>query len=473
LISNNFNADHSFIKYLLVGLVTNPITAIVFATTFKILIPKARPLAEPKLFGLYILVPITLNTAVVSLLTMTLLHFLIEDFPIFAGWQQWWYSDVMGLLIFATPILMIASSWDRIEQQQDRTFEAALTLVGFAFIVLVLFTSPIEGTAFRYYKLILMLPIYAWIVSRFGAVVMALTTIVLTLVVLAALVYHVSPFESSSQTEAQNVLAVQGFLLPATLTVLFVASILEHRKRQYEALLENERQMRALSHVEALGTMAGGVAHDFGNLAIAARAYLSVLKSQIKEPNQAVRQALSGLEESMDNAQSLTKSLMLFAREDNADQSSEPARTDLCQAVEEAIGTMGSLISPKYNLTSKIPDAPIYVQAHNTDLQRILSNLIINARDASEPGQRIDVSVAQEGHGAWLLVSDQGKGIPKEIQERVFDPFFTTKPRGQGTGLGLAVVSGIVRELNGEINLASTPGAGTTVALYFPMLEDE
>lgn len=472
VVSNNFQTDPSFIKFLLVGLATNPITAIVFATTCKLLIPNARPLSEPKLFGMYILVPIVLNTAVVSLIIVSLLSYTVEGFPTLAGWQQWWYSDVMGMLIFATPMLMIASSWDRIEQQQGRILEAFVMLSVFAALALVLFTSPIDNTAFKYYKLVFMLPIYAWVVSRFGAVVMTLTTVVLSLVVLSALVNHISPFELDDQTEAQNVLAVQGFLVPATLTVLFVASILEHRKHQYEALLENERRMRVLSHVEALGTMAGGVAHDFGNLAIAARAYLSVIKSKINNPNEATQQAVTGLEESMDGVQSLTKSLMLFAREDNSDPMGTVERTDLCQAVEEAIATMGSLISPKFNVSGHVPDERIFIRAQNTDLQRILSNLIINARDASEPGQTIKVSLAKENSGVWLLVTDQGKGVPKEIQDRVFDPFFTTKPRGQGTGLGLAVVSGIVRELGGKLNLASTLGQGTTVAIYFPVIED-
>ncbi len=472
VVSNNFQADPSFIKFLLVGLATNPITAIVFATTYKLLIPNARPLSEPKLFGMYILIPIVLNTAVVSLIIVSLLSFSVEGFPALAGWQQWWYSDVMGILIFATPILMIASSWDRTVSQQSRMLEAFLLLTVFAVLALVLFTSPIDSTAFKYYKLVFMLPIYAWVVSRFGAVVMTLTTVVLNLVVLSALVNHISPFELEDQTEAQNVLAVQGFLVPATLTVLFVASILEHRKRQYEALLENERHMRALSHVEALGTMAGGVAHDFGNLAIAARAYLSVIKSQISSPNDPTKQAIIGLEESMDGVQSLTKSLMRFAREDNSDPLGTEERTDLCQAVEESIATLGSLISPKFTLSGHVPDEQIFIRAQNTDLQRILSNLIINARDASEPGQTISVSLAKENSGVWLLVTDQGKGVPKEIQDRVFDPFFTTKPRGQGTGLGLAVVAGIVRELGGKLNIASTPGQGTTIAIYFPVVEE-
>ncbi len=472
VVSNNFQTDPSFINFLLVGLATNPITAIVFATTCKLLIPNARPLSEPKLFGMYILVPIVLNTAVVSLIIVSLLSYTVEGFPTLAGWQQWWYSDVMGMLIFATPMLMIASSWDRIEQQQGRILEAFVMLSVFAALALVLFTSPIDNTAFKYYKLVFMLPIYAWVVSRFGAVVMTLTTVVLSLVVLSALVNHISPFELDGQTEAQNVLAVQGFLVPATLTVLFVASILEHRKRQYEALLENERRMRVLSHVEALGTMAGGVAHDFGNLAIAARAYLSVIKLQINDPNEATWKAINGLEESMDGVQSLTKSLLLLAREDNTDQSSDTERTDLCQAVEEAVGAMGSLITPKHFLNFAVPKEPVYISARHTDVQRILSNLIINARDASEPGQHVNVNLSLGSQGVWLRVKDQGKGIPKEFQDRVLDPFFTTKPRGQGTGLGLAVVSGIMRDLNGKIKIDSVLGEGTTVSLYFPLAEE-
>ncbi len=471
--SQNFRTDPDFHLYLIIGLITNPITAIVFASTFRIFVPNARPLSEPKVFGFYVIICVTLNTAFVSFLSMSLLSLLIEGFPVVAGWQQWWYSEFMGLLMFATPIIMIASSAFKTNHAKFRVYETAAMLTVFAAVTALLFSAQFEGTSFRYYKVVFMLPIFAWIISRFGAVVMSLATLVFTLVILIMLIYHESSFEIPGRSEAGNVLAVQGFLLPVTLTVLLIASILEHRKHQFEVLLENQLQMKSLRRMESLGTMAAGVAHDFGNQAIAARSYLSVIKTQLDKPNKTLSNAVRGLDESLDGAQSLTKSLMIFARDGLADQSSEPVAIDICQAAQETADSMNQLLASRHALVCNVPAESIYVLAHTGDIQRILSNLIINARDASEPGQQVELAVRKHNSGVWLLVTDHGKGIPDQDRPRIFDPFFTTKPRGQGTGLGLAVVSGIVHELGGKIDVASTVGEGTTMVISLPILDPQ
>lgn len=471
VISENFRTDPDFHLYLIIGLITNPITAIVFASTFRIFVPSGRPLSEPKVFGLYVIISVALNTAIVSFLSMSLLSLLIEGFPLLAGWQQWWYSEIMGLLIFATPIIMIASSATRIHLAQFRVYEAAVMLFVFSVVTALLFSAQFESTSFRYYKVVFMLPIFAWIISRFGAVVMSLATLVFTLVILYMLISHVSSFEAPNRSEAGNVLTVQGFLLPVTLTVLLIASILEQRKKQFETLLENEIQLRSLRRMESLGTMAAGVAHDFGNLAIAARSYLSVIKDQLDQPNETLFNAVRGLDESLDGAQSLTKSLMLFARDGLANQSSEPVSIDICQAAEETADSMNQLLASRHHLECNVPSESILVSAHTGDIQRILSNLIINARDASVPGQQIELSVRNDGAWASLSVTDHGIGIPEHDRPRIFDPFFTTKPRGQGTGLGLAVVSGIVHEMGGKIDVDTTVGEGTTIVISLPILK--
>lgn len=471
LVSNNFTSDPGFISYLIIGLLTNPLTALTFAITFRKLIPNARPLSAPKLFGLYVLIPITLNTAMTSFLAMSLLYAYIPDFPFQAAWQQWWYSDVTGLLTFATPVIMIASSWHQIVKLEHRTIEAFIVLSLFFAISAVLFSNVFNIVMFRHYELVLMLPIYAWIVARFGAVVMSLTTLILTIVVLFALVNHASPFDTINQSPASNVLAVQGFLVPVTLCVLFIAALLESRNDQFQRILDHERQLRILSRVESLGTMAGGVAHDFGNLTIAMRAYHSVLRQQIKEPNTAVIDAINGLEEASDGAQTLTKSLMSLARDEQADAQTHFDTIDLCTTVTEAITMITPLLVPKLELDIQIPEHPIYIAARSADIQRLISNICLNAKDASDEGGPLQIIIRQHQQGVWILITDEGSGMNPDTRERAFDPFFTTKTRGRGTGLGLAVVAGIVRDIGATINLASTLDEGTTVAIDFPIAD--
>lgn len=471
LISSNFEADPGFISYLYIGLLTNPITALFFAITFRRLIPNSQPLSTPKLFGLYVLIPITLNTAIVSFLAMSLLYLRVPDFPFQAAWQQWWYSDVTGLLTFATPAIMIAANWEHIVKLQHRTIEASIVLLLFFIISAILFSEVVLVGIFRHYELVLMLPIYAWIVSRFGAVVMSLTTLILAIVVLAALVNHASPFESLGQTTAANVITVQGFLVPVTLCVLFIAALLEDRKNQYQRNLEQERNLRTLSRVESLGTMAGGVAHDFGNLSIAMRAYHAVIRREIKDPTKAVVEAIRGLDEAADGAQTLTKSLMSLARDEQSDASNHYEVIDLCATTREAITMLTPLLTPKLILDVQIPQEPIYISARTVDIHRVISNICLNAKDASEQGQELQVLIKQHPQGVWLLITDEGSGMDAETRERAFDPFFTTKTRGRGTGLGLAVVAGIIRDIGATINLASTHGEGTTVAISFPTEE--
>ncbi|MBO6513196.1 MAG: MASE1 domain-containing protein [Phycisphaerales bacterium] len=469
LASNNFKTDSDFIIYLIIGLLTNPITALTFAITFRKLIPNARPLSAPKLFGLYVLIPITLNTALTSFLAMSLLYAYIPDFPFQAAWQQWWYSDVTGLLTFATPFIMIASSWKTIVNLEDRTVEAFVVLFVFLIVSAVLFSDLIPIGIFKHYELVLMLPIYAWIVARFGAVVMSMSTLILTIVVLAALVNHTSPFESAGRSAASNVIAVQGFLVPVTLCVLFIAALLESRKDQFDRILDHERQLRKLSRIESLGTMAGGVAHDFGNLTIAMRAYHSVLRQQIKDPNKAVIDAIHGLDEAADGAQTLTKSLMILARDEQVDHQPIFDTIDLCATTQEAIKMIQPLLTPILTLDIQIPDEPIYIAARSTDIQRLISNICLNSKDATDQSGTLQVIIREHPAGIWLLITDDGCGMDAETQERAFDPFFTTKTRGRGTGLGLAVVAGIIRDIGATINLASNPNQGTTVAIDFPI----
>lgn len=469
LLSNTLVLDSATISLKVVGYITTPLAPLIFATTIRVLIPNGRPLSSPKAFGIYVLFPIGLNTAIVSFVVMGLNGLVSKDFPVLAGWQQWWYADITGFLAFATPIIVIAANSDQMLKLRTRSTEAIIAMLAFTLITTLLFTDILDKTYFLYYKFVLMLPIYAWIISRFGSVVMSLTALILTLVVLTGLVNNASPFDTPNRSAADNALVVQGFLVPVILAVLFIAALLESRRTQFEELLNHERQLRKLSNIESLGTMAGGVAHDFGNLAIAMRAYHTVLRKEINQPNKSVIDAINGLEEAADGAQTLTKSLMAMARDEHPDNHNHSESNDLCAVVKETIDALNPLITRNFPVITHIPHHPILIAARKPDIQRIVSNLVFNAKDASQAGDSIEVTIKQHPNGVWLLITDHGSGMSTQIQDHALDPFFTTKPRGQGTGLGLAIVAGIVRDIGATINIASEPGQGTTIAIDFPI----
>lgn len=465
--------DRQFLYYLIVGLITNPLMALSFALLCRRTIVYHDPLSGPAAFGVYVSAPILLASGLVSFIAMSMIALFIDGFSVLSAWPQWWYSEVTGLLAFATPILVISARPSLLKHLDDRIFEASAALVIFAALTYVFFARPASSSLFRYYQVLLMLPVMAWIVARFGPVMMTLVTMVLTLTVLLGMISHTGPFEIDVRSPQENVIAAQGVLVPTMLALLFIASILESQRRHYAARLQTERQLRSLDRIETLGTMAGGVAHDFGNLAIAIRAYQSILRSQLPEPAAPVAKAIAGLEEVADGAQSLTRSLMTFARDDAKESDQAPQAADLCESVRACISALQPLVGTRHTLASRVPATPLYVGTSTGNLQRMLSNMIINAGDASEKGSQISVTVRQHVDGVRLIVEDEGCGISPEAQKRIFDPFYTTKPRGKGTGLGLAVVAGLVRDMRGEIDVASSPGVGTTITITLPTLSRE
>jgi len=274
------------------------------------------------------------------------------------------------------------------------------------------------------------------------------------------------PFVDGDRSDAANVLAAQGFLVPATLAMLFVGALREQRRHEFEAKLETERRLREIDREETLGTMATGVAHDLGNLAMAIRAYQTTLRSLMGETSEPISRAVDGIGEAAAEAQALTQSLMEFAR---TDEHEPPSRFDLCEVVLKCCESLEMLVANDCDLVARVPTEPIYLLGRSGELQRILTNLVMNARDALEPGCRhVEVKVLAIANGVCVKVIDEGRGMEPDAIRRACDPFFTTKPRGKGTGLGLAVVRGLVTDMGGSIEISSAPGVGTTVAITFP-----
>jgi len=247
------------------------------------------------------------------------------------------------------------------------------------------------------------------------------------------------------------------------------------RRAAEDALRQSEAQLRQSQKMEAVGRLAGGVAHDFNNLLTVITGRTQLLLAQIGADT-ARRRELELIEQTAERAASLTSQLLAFSRK----QVRQPTLLDLNAAVGALAGFLRRLIGEDIELTLRPTlDLPP-VHADRAQLEQVLVNLAVNARDAMPHGGRLTIAtgtlrttgVASEpvpaGDWVTLAVADTGHGIDPASQPLVFEPFFTTKEPGKGTGLGLSIVYGIVEQSGGRIALESEPEQGTTFTVYLP-----
>ena len=242
-----------------------------------------------------------------------------------------------------------------------------------------------------------------------------------------------------------------------------------------------ESQLRESQKMEAIGTLAGGIAHDFNNI-LAAILGNTALARQQAAAGSAEQASLEQIEMAGVRGRSLVQRILAFSRMQPHVLVSQPMRP----LVEQSISLLRSTLPASVELSLQLSEAPLQVGADATQVQQVLTNLCTNAWHAMQGSAgRITIGLdaaqltadAAQGLGdvapgryAHLWVSDTGCGMAEVTRSRVFEPFFTTKPVGQGTGLGLSVVHGIVTTHQGAITVESTPGRGSTFHLYFPLV---
>lgn len=231
---------------------------------------------------------------------------------------------------------------------------------------------------------------------------------------------------------------------------------------------ELEEKLARSQKLDAIGTFATGIAHDFRNSLMAIN--LSAQSAARKlEPDHAAQPALSTVEEAVAQAMQVTQSLLTFAR----GQGAAKRPTDLTKLLSENARLLETVLPPSIALHINCPETPLRIKANASEIQQTLLNLVMNAKDAIPGEGDISVTLKQRGSNAELTIKDTGLGMTPDVLTRALEPFYTTKARLKGTGLGLSQAHGIVNDHGGEIALDSTPNVGTTITITLPTIDQQ
>lgn len=405
-------------------------------------------------------------------------------------WRQWWLGSAIGELTL-TPALL---TWIANGTQ----WRSALSLRNrgmFVFVVITLITTigyfallaPITPTQLTVAEAYLVLPFLVWIAAQGGVMAATGTTAIFSVAVcwMATRGFHL--FGGGLPTLEGNILRVQAFLAVLSATTLMVAALFEERKRAFVSLEERQKLERQLAHstkLEAIGQLTGGMAHDFNNLLglISARLDLaadglsagSPARANIEEAVQAVFRGAK-----------LTEQLLAFARQQPLISRTIDLRPLISRSTEMLRRTLGEAIDIRVNL----PATAMICKVDDAQLEAALVNVALNARDAMPAGGTLTIDASFRDHRegkmidgveqiasgmyAVVTVSDTGVGMTADTLSRCFDPFYTTKDVGKGSGLGLSMVQGFVKQSGGYIAVASELGRGTTFELCFPITAEQ
>jgi len=260
------------------------------------------------------------------------------------------------------------------------------------------------------------------------------------------------------------------------------ATLMKELELSLEELRETQDQLLQAQKMEAVGRLAGGVAHDFNNLLTAISGYAELLSCDASL-SESVQGDIGQIRKAAGQAASLTRQLLAFSRR----QPLQPVVIDLNRIVVDTDAMLRRLIGEDIELVTTLDEASCQAKADPGQLEQVMINLAVNARDAMPEGGKLTVTTrhvvldskacatihdARPGSFVCLSIEDTGSGIERDILDQIFEPFFSTKGPTKGTGLGLAVVYGIIRQHGGWINVFSEPNQGTAFKVYLPSIQD-
>jgi signal transduction histidine kinase len=296
--------------------------------------------------------------------------------------------------------------------------------------------------------------------ARYGAVML--------LAIMAALLLAVLGTSQLALTRANRELEQRAHDLAETNRKLQIE--MNERALAEEALRQSQK-------MEAIGQLSGGIAHDFNNLLTIIKGNLQLMHRRIAQGRTDVQRYLDSATEGLNRAASLTQRILAFSRR----QPLSPQRVNLSKLVEGIADLLRHSVGDRVGIDTRLT-ADWWTLCDANQMENVLLNLAINARDAMPDGGRLTIATSNmhvekpladfedlaPGDYIRLTVQDTGVGMPEDVRQKAIDPFFTTKPQGQGTGLGLSMTFGYIRQSNGYLKIDSTVGVGTTITILMP-----
>jgi PAS domain S-box-containing protein len=286
-------------------------------------------------------------------------------------------------------------------------------------------------------------------------------------------------FRRKDGSLARGLMSARVIHLQGVPHIISISRDITERKRAEEERRVLEARLQRAEKMEAIGTLAGGIAHDFNNILMAIIGFAELAKSEEDRANR--DECLSQVMVACKRAKDLVNQILTFSRMQETEK--QPIQLNLL--IKEGIKLLRSSIPSTIEIREAIGTKPTVVIADPTQMHQVLMNLCANSAHAMrQSGGILQISLKHEEigrrsdpatHGlaagwyAKLVVSDTGQGIDQSNMDRIFDPFYTTKRQGEGTGLGLSVVYGIVKSCGGAIDVASKPGQGTMITVYLPL----
>ena len=415
--------------------------------------------------------------AVAAFLGAAVPHFFYgRDFV--TEWQVWWVSEALGVLLVAPLILTWSTArpgdWSTVSWK--RVLEAAAVGLGTAVTAQVAF-GAMPGPSGAVVPLThLVTPFLMWGALRFQIRGAASVVAVAAAVALWNTASGNGPFAAALAPGADSVLHLQEYLAVVTAMALMVGALM-HERATLDA------QLREAQKLEALGTMAGGIAHDFNNI-LGAILGFGEMAAERAADNPRLRQPLAAILDAGRRGKALVDQILAVSRRTpRGRQALTPA------AVLREVSDVLSVSAPAgVALQLRVEAEGARIIGDPTRLHQLVMNLATNGIDAMPDGGRLELRLHTQFIGAPAIlshgrlapgyyvvigVSDTGTGIPPQVLARIFDPFFTTKGPGRGTGLGMALVYAISKEMNAAIHLTTRVGKGTTVEIYVPALDPQ
>jgi signal transduction histidine kinase/CheY-like chemotaxis protein len=433
----------------------------------------------PLLLGLVVTPIGAAAAAVVGTLSAVLYG--LQPGPFFLdGWTLWWMRDWLGAFL----VCAVVFAWRReppFVWTRRRVVEAASLLVTLLLVLQVIF-GPWSMFGDRNVPgAFLIFPLLIWAGLRFGA--RGVTTLVAVIAAAAVVIVGLGagPIVAFPVVTTQFLLFV--LLMTGSLSGQLISAIIAERDEALQRRLQLEEQLRHSQKMEAVGRLAGGIAHDFNNLLTAIIGYAEIVITALdpKDPRRADAEEIG---RAAMRAADLTRQMLAFSRR----QALQARTLDLNRTLERVQPMIRRLIGEDIALSIAPKASTSLVRVDPGQVEQVLMNLVVNARDAMPRGGRLTVETAEvvldeaaaaqnpdarPGAYVALSVTDTGIGMSADVRARIFEPYFTTKGVGKGTGLGLSTAYGIVRQSNGHINVASEPGLGTTFRVLLPRAEGE